>query len=213
MNFILRHFFFFAVVRPLLLIFLGIQVRHKNRLPLKGPFIVAANHNSHLDALVLISLFPLKLLRSVHPVAAMDYFLRNRLMAWFSLKIIGIIPLSRKSISHKQDPLQPVCDSLEKNEIVIIFPEGSRGEAEHMSQMKTGIAHIAARYPEIPTIPIFLHGLGKSLPRNETLFVPFRCDVFVGEPIYWKGDRKEYMSALEHSLSELAHEEHLPEWK
>ena len=212
MGFILRHAFFLFVVRPLILFVIGLHVRHKDRLPKKGPLILAANHNSHLDALVLVSLFPFSMLRKVKPVAAADYFMKSRIMSWFSTKVVGIIPLARRNLSHKQDPLKPVCDALENGEIVIIFPEGSRGEPEHMSHLKTGIAHIASRYPEIPTLPVFLYGLGKSLPRNEALFVPFYCDVFIGEPIHWEGDRKKYMETLEHSLTELAHEEHLPDW-
>jgi len=212
MNSILRFIFFVFLIRPIIKILFGLNVRHRERLPEKGPLIIAANHNSHLDVMVLISLFPVSLLHKIHPVAAMDYFLRNKIFAWFSLKIIGIIPLARKHLTHKEDPLAPIGESLDRGDIVIIFPEGSRGEPEVMSQLKSGIAHIAKRYPDIPTVPVFLHGLGKILPRNESLLVPLYCDVFVGEKIFWKGDKQEYMQNLEKSISELAHEENLPEW-
>ena len=192
---------------------MGLNLRHGERIPKQGPLIVAANHNSHLDVMVLISLFPVSLLHKIHPVAAMDYFLRNRIFAWFSLKIIGIIPLARTHLSHKSDPLAPVGEALEKGDIVIIFPEGSRGEPEVLSQMKSGIAHIAKRYPDVPAFPVYLHGLGKMLPRNESLFVPLYCDVFAGNVFKWNGDKNQYMKTLEDSLSELAHEENLPEWK
>ena len=51
--------FFALVVKPLVLIVLGINLKGREKLPLKGPAIIAANHNSHLDALVLMSLYPL----------------------------------------------------------------------------------------------------------------------------------------------------------
>jgi len=95
MNRTLRALFFLLFVRPLVLLVLGVNARHRERLPTKGPAIIAANHNSHLDTLVLMTLFPQAMLPVLRPVAAADYFLRHRLLAWFARRIIGIVPLSR----------------------------------------------------------------------------------------------------------------------
>lgn len=193
-------------------VIIGLNIRHRERLDCNGPLIVAANHNSHLDVMVISSLFPVSLLHKIRPVAAQDYFMRNKIIAWFSINVIGIIPLSRNKLSHQTDPLAPIEAALKEGAIVIIFPEGSRGEPEAMSQLKSGIAHIAKRLPEVPTLPIYLHGLGKILPRNESLFVPLCCDVFVGDKFQWPGSKIDYMNRLEGAFAELAHEEKLPEW-
>jgi len=212
-NDILRLLFFALVVRPFLLIILGLNVRRREQLPQGGPAVIVANHNSHLDALVLMTLFPLKLLPKVRPIAARDYFLRNRVLTWFSLKIIGIIPIERNPKSVHEDPLAGTAQAIERGDMVIVFPEGSRGQPEHLGEFKSGVAHLARRYPELPFYPVFLHGLGKALPRGEALLVPFFCDVFVGQPLTWTGDKAKFMEELTCRMTALAAEGNFPPWE
>ena len=211
-NRFLRWLFFGLVVRRLILIIIGLNIRHSERLPQQGPAILVANHNSHLDTLVLMSLCPLKQLPQIHPVAAADYFLRNPLLAWFALNIIGILPLARKVQAHS-DPFEAAYTALAQGHILILFPEGTRGQPEQMNHFKNGIARLAKNCAEVPLIPIFLHGLGKSLPKGDTLLVPFFCDVFVGETLRWEGDKKHYMQQLDVTMSQLASEGRFATWK
>lgn len=175
--------------------------------------MIVANHNSHLDTMVLMSMLPLGLIHKVKPVAAADYFLRNALLGWFAMNIIGILPLKRKRTEPNEDLLAPVSEALKSGNILIFFPEGSRGEAEKLSGYKTGVARIAERHPEVPVVPIFLHGLGKALPKGEGLLVPFFCDVFVGEPLQWSGSKDSYMKNLDDAMKKLADEGKFPEWQ
>ncbi|MBI3862575.1 MAG: 1-acyl-sn-glycerol-3-phosphate acyltransferase [Planctomycetia bacterium] len=209
----LRTFFFAVVVRPLCHVVLGFNVRRREALPQSGPAIVVANHNSHLDALALMALFPLRNLSQLRPVAAQDYFFRNRFLKWFALNIIGIIPIERTRQTTRRDALEPIEAALDRGDIVILFPEGSRGEPERMTRFKTGIVHLAMRFPAVPIIPVFTHGLGKALPRGEALLVPFFCDVFVGEPHFWNGDRHEFMDRLNERMISLAREGEFPPWE
>ncbi len=207
-NRILRYLFFAIFVRPLVLIILGLNVRHREHLPKKGPAIIVANHNSHLDTLVLMSLFP----TLPHPIAAADYFLRNRILAWFALKIIGIIPIQRTIKAHS-DPFEAAYNALSEGKILILFPEGTRGKPEQMDKFKSGIAHLAKNNPQIPVIPIFLHGLGKALPKGESVFVPFFCDIFVGEALPFCENKKQYMQQLDSAMQELAKEGMFAPWE
>jgi 1-acyl-sn-glycerol-3-phosphate acyltransferase len=209
---LLRYLFFLLIVRPLVLVGLGLNVRHRERLPRSGPVILVANHNSHLDTLVLIALFPQWLLARLRPVAAADYFLTKRWLAWFATRIIGIIPLNRALKRSDGDPLAGCMQALERGDFLILFPEGSRGEPEALAEFKSGVAHLVKRHPEVPVVPIYLHGVGKALPKGETLLVPFFCDVFVGEPLLWQGDRQAFMTSLVASMNELAAEGDFAPW-
>lgn len=212
MRLFLRYAFFTLVVRPAVLVGLGLNVRHRERLP-RRQAIVVANHNSHLDTLVLITLFPWRALGRLRPVAAADYFLRNRWLAWFALEVIGIVPVERRARASGGDPLARCDEALARGDTLILFPEGTRGEPEALAELRTGVAHLAKRHPELPIVPVFLHGLGKALPKGERLPVPFFCDVFVGEELRWTGDRASFMRALDEALRALAAEGSFPPWE
>ena len=123
---LLRPVFFALLIKPIMAVVFGLNIRNGDLIPANGPAIVAANHNSHLDTVVLMSLFPLSMLHKVRPVAAMDYFLRNRMLEWFSKRIIGIIPIKRK-VERGEDPLAGLEAALVAGDILLIFPEGTRG--------------------------------------------------------------------------------------
>lgn len=204
--------FFLLLVRPFLALVLGVNLRHAARLPQSGPAILAANHNSHLDTLLLMSLYPLAQLHRVRPVAAADYFLRNRFVAWFALHIMHILPLSRRP-SPGEKSLAHIEAALAAGDILILFPEGSRGEPEKRSALKSGIAHLMEDAPTVPVVPIYLHGLGKALPRGDWLPVPFFADAFVGEPLVWQGTRASSMQALEARFQQLEEEGRFDAWE
>ena len=124
MNQLLRLLFFGTIVRLIVLVVIGLRITDRARLPRLGPAIVCANHNSHLDTMVLMTIFPLRLLAKLRPVAAAAYFLQNPMLAWFALQIIGIIPLQRNQSSHTEHPLAKCSEALNRGEILIIYQIG-----------------------------------------------------------------------------------------
>ncbi len=181
MNKLLKILTFLFIIKPIVFVVLGLNIRGRANLPQQGPAIIAANHNSHLDALVLMSLYPLSKVHKVRPVAAADYFLKNKLLAWLSLNCIGIIPFNRRG-SRNQDELFAACHAaLDAGDILILFPEGSRGDPEKLSKIKKGLFYLIKDRTDTQITPVAMYGLGRALPRGEALFVPFVCDVIIGE--------------------------------
>ena len=192
-----------AVARPIARFFTGADLVGREHLPVKGPAIVAANHASHVDTLLLLTMFPARTLDRVRPAAAADYFLKGPVMSWFSRNIIGIVPVERKKAGTGEDVLAPLRDALAAGDIVIIFPEGTRGDGEAMAQLKSGVARLAEAFPEAPVTPAWLQGAGRVLPKGALLPVPMNCTVLVGEALHWTGERDVFMEELRHRLEDL----------
>ena len=196
---LLRKLLYYCIEWPLVMIFIGIWVRHRHRMPRRGPAMIIANHNI---AVIRTLCYP-RVRAKLRPVGAADYFLSNRWMRWFSLNLLRIIPMQRNKRVKPTEMFQPIDDALAAGEVVILFPEGSRGQPEQMAECKRGIAHLAQRNPDVPVIPIFLHGLGKALPRGEALLVPIRCDAVIGLPILFDGDREKFMDDVRDAFDSL----------
>lgn len=209
---VLRFLFFALIVRPVVSILLGLHVRGREHIPARGPAILAANHNSHLDAMVLMALLPHRAIHRTRPAAAREYFTKNRLLSWFSRRIVGIIPIRRERSPDGEDPLSGCYGALERGEIVIFFPEGTRGEPEQLAEFRGGIAKLAQRYPEVPVVPIFLRGLGKALPKGEALLVPFFVDVFAGAPLRGRDHAENFLPALRGQIRALGDHHPAPTW-
>ncbi|MDP3661213.1 1-acyl-sn-glycerol-3-phosphate acyltransferase [Phenylobacterium sp.] len=199
----LRRIVIVLVARPLARVFTGADIVGRERLPLKGPAIVVANHASHVDTLLLLTIYPSKALDRVRPAAAADYFLKGGPLAWFSRNILNVVPVARDKVASGEDILAPAREALAAGDILLIFPEGTRGDGEAMARLKNGVARLAAAFPQAPIVPIWLQGAGRVLPKGAHLPVPMNCTVLVGEPLHWGGERAAFMEDLRVRLEAL----------
>ncbi|MBR1461312.1 1-acyl-sn-glycerol-3-phosphate acyltransferase [bacterium] len=206
----LRFIFFSFIVKPYIYLVLGVNVSGVENLPKvsKGPSILVANHNSHVDTLLLMSLFSSSQILKIHPVAAADYFCNTKLKSFIFKTLMGLIPLQRKfGKKTKEELFKEINDALRAGETIIIYPEGTRGEDNTINEFKSGVAHIAAMNPDVPVIPIYINGPDRILPKGAFLWVPFIADVYVSEGIKYDGTpTKVFTERIKNAVTSLKEE-------
>jgi len=195
---------FILIVKPFMALFIGLRVRGREHLAGSAPFILIANHSSHLDTISLLSLFPLGRLRRIRPVAAADYFERNKFVSIFTKTLFNILPIARKNITTENNPLRRMREALQAGDSLIIFPEGTRGSGDQVGEFRSGVAHLIEKLPDVPVVPAYLVNMGRSLPKGEFIPVPFFCEIRIGAPRVFSGSRQEITKALEAAVRELS---------
>jgi 1-acyl-sn-glycerol-3-phosphate acyltransferase len=173
-----------VIMRTFLRVIVGVRFLNREGLKKKKQYIIVANHNSHLDTMSILAALPLRMIHKTHPIAAGDYFGQSPMRAFFTRFFVNaiLIPRSRpKPGETGPDPIQLMLNALDKGHSLILFPEGSRGEPEKLQKFKRGIGIVLEQRPTIPYIPVFMKGLGKSLPKGDPVLVPFISYVNIGE--------------------------------
>jgi 1-acyl-sn-glycerol-3-phosphate acyltransferase len=188
------------VIRPLIRGFCGLRVGHPERLPRTGPAILVANHNSHFDTLALFALFPPGAAAALHAVAAGDYFRAGSFRSWIARRLFGAITVERTCGPGARDPLVACSKALDAGEILIWFPEGTRGAPGHVGALRPGVAHLARRHPEVPVVPIALRNFERILPKGALVPLPLNATADVEMPRYWSGDGPKFMAELGEAL-------------
>lgn len=174
------YLFHILFVRPVVFFVVGTRYRRRQLVP-RGPSIVVANHNSHLDAAVLMTLFPLSRIHRVHPVAAADYFGETAFMRLMAMTLMNAMPIARKP-APGEDPLAPISQAIARGDSMIFFPEGSRGKAGVLAPFRTGIGRLVKKNPGLLVVPVFMSGPERIWARGQTLPVPVNIHANVGKP-------------------------------
>lgn len=170
--------FLHALGRALVSIFLGVE----NPPRIKDmQCIIAANHNSHIDIMILFRLFDISGVNRVKTIAAKDYFGTG--LAGYIARILFNSVLVDRGVSARKT-FEVLKKELEEGYSMIIFPEGTRGQPGIMDEFKAGIGQIAIDFPNIPIYPVYLSGAEKSLPKGATIPVPFCIGMKVLDPVY-----------------------------
>ena len=175
------HLTCWTAIRAYLAFYHRLKVVGAENLPTAPPYILVANHTSHLDALVLAAPLPWRMRDRVFPIAAGDVFFETPMMSAFSAFFLNALPMWRKKCGPHA--LQELRERLVSEECVyVLFPEGARSRDGKMMQFKKGLGMLVAGSPA-PVVPCCLSGCFEALPAERRWPRPRRICVTIGRPL------------------------------
>ncbi len=156
----------------------GVKIYGEENVPKGCGYIVASNHRSNLDPIVLNSVFPEPL-----------FFLAKEELFKFPLGILlrhlRGVPIRR----GKGDvfALERALEILKRDCPLCIFPEGTRAERGKFLKPKAGVGLLALKSKK-PVVPVLIEGTDRILPKGAKLLrPPFKVEVFIGKPKVYEG--------------------------
>jgi len=144
----------FAMLRSMFRHYFHMEVENEGSVPAEGPFILAANHSSHLDTAAIIAALSMtqgiRQAQRLHVIGARDYFFNSSFKSWIFSNCLNVVPIERDEISLVG--LRRITRILKSGEPVLIFPEGTRSRTGKLQDFKPGIGLVAweSKAPILP---------------------------------------------------------------
>ena len=152
-----------GMLKPLVHTLVKVSVHgESNVADLKAPFIVVANHSSHLDAPLIIGWLPRRLSRYLAAGAAADYFFDVQWRKWLTTLFFNAFAIERNGEGKRGGSSRSL---LERDVPLMIFPEGGRSKTGEMGRFKPGAAALAIA-TKVPCLPVALVGASTAMPRG-----------------------------------------------
>jgi 1-acyl-sn-glycerol-3-phosphate acyltransferase len=179
----------------------GVEGRGSEHVPSTGPVLLVANHSSVLDPGLISGVTP----RPVSFLAKAELFripLFGRL-----IQALNAHPVRREGA----DPaaLRTALRVLENGDILLVFPEGTRGPEGVLRPGKAGAGMLAVR-SGAPVVPVYVRGSGQALPRGHKFPRPAKVTVTFGPPLRFseepgrEGKKELYEAATRAMMAAIA---------
>ena len=174
----------FGIALAVLNSWFGLHVTNVEAVPIGRPYILAANHSSHLDTgAVVAALAQSKSLDEalrLHVLGARDYFFTSRWKGWIVSKLLNVVPIERHENSLAS--LKLVKGILSSGEPILIYPEGTRSRTGKLQEFKAGLGLIAWEM-QVSVIPVAIVGTHAALPAGRAWPSRSPIQVVFGEPV------------------------------
>lgn len=177
----ITHTAWWACVHTFQRVYHRLEVIGAQHIPAEPPFILVANHASHLDALVLAAPLPARIRDRIFPIAAADVFFESPHVTFFASMMLNALPMYRANRGRhalaelRERMVNEPCS-------YILFPEGARSRTGEMLPVKSGIGMIIAG-TSVPIVPCWLDGCFEAMKPGQILPRPRKIRVFCGEPV------------------------------
>jgi 1-acyl-sn-glycerol-3-phosphate acyltransferase len=167
----------FVLLGPALRVLFRPKVSGVEHIPREGGAIIASNHVSFLDSLLLPLVVPHRRVMFLTKTKYID----KPVLRWF-LTGAGVIPVATDDLGAARSSVAAAVEAVLSGRLVGIFPEGTRSPDGRLHRGKTGVARIALQ-SGVPVIPAGITGTDRALPRGAILPRPHAVRIVFGPQI------------------------------
>src|SRR3954466_5698848 len=162
-----------AVLQPFFHMWSRLERIGREHIPATGPVILASNHRSFLDPFVIAVMAR----RPIYFVAKKELFLFHPVVSWL-LSSLGAFPIDRGA--SDQESMATAKAILERGDIVLMFPEGTRTRPGGLGRPKRGVGRLALE-SGAPVVPVAV--IGTEAVRRGWRIRPHKVRIRAGRPL------------------------------
>ena len=155
----------------------SLRIYGRIQIPARGPYILAPNHQSYVDAPVVLSGLTCRQIKTCYFFAT-EQHVRSKFRRALADKNNTII----MEQAHLKESIQKLAQVLKEGKNIVIFPEGSRTHDGELGDFKLSFA-ILSKELNIPIIPVCIRGAYDALPRHRKYLYPRHIEVHYLPPI------------------------------
>jgi 1-acyl-sn-glycerol-3-phosphate acyltransferase len=177
------------------------RIEGKSNIPSSGAFVLAPVHRSNLDFALVAPITK----RRMRYMGKDSLWKGPKLFGSF-ISALGAFPVHRGSADR--EALRRCIEIIERDEPLVLFPEGTRQSGPIVESIFEGAAYIASR-TGVPIVPVGIGGSERAMPKGAKMIKPGKIVLVVGEPIEIDrpADGSRPSRRAVHELTERLHKE------